>query len=248
MCWHCLCRFWLGVINFTFYSAKNWTVTNFVLVFFAVPLMVLLSQNKILNVASIVLSLCVMVIFLFIGIFNGKFQIGFLDSNILNFNQILFWTADISNWKNSLPNASGFFAYGADGVLRGIIVILFIFVAFDIMMMSPSVDFIGLPIRTLKPSSHRKIRYFGQTIERTIFLINTILCLCLVGMALALTIVQPIQLMVCKVDEFEFEFACFTARLAHVKTPIIKCVNFVKICLSSLCFRIKASLCCPLLM
>lgn len=111
-------------------------------------------------------------------------------------------TADIANWKNSPPNASGFFAYGADGVLYGIILVLFIFIAFDIMMMSSSVDFIGLSSPS-KPQPHRKIQYFGQTIERTIFLINTILCLCLVGMALALTVVQPIQLMVCKlkVDE-----------------------------------------------
>lgn len=56
-------------------------------------------------------------------------------------------------------------------------------------------NFIGLPIRASKPR-HRNIQYFGQTIDRTIFLINTILCLCLVGMALALTIVQPISLMV----------------------------------------------------
>lgn len=65
------------------------------------------------------------------------------------------------------------------------------------MMMSPSVDFIGLPIRSSKSPRPRKIQYFGQTIERTIFLINTMLCLCLVGMALALTVVQPIHLMVC---------------------------------------------------
>lgn len=52
--------------------------------------MVLLRQNKILNVASIVLSLCVMVIFLFIGIFNGKLQASSFGLIILNFNQISF--------------------------------------------------------------------------------------------------------------------------------------------------------------
>lgn len=165
--------------------------------------MVLLRQNTILNVASIVLSLCVMVIFLFIGIFNGKLHAFFVLSSLFTGKKFIEFyserTANISNWnpKDAVPNASGFFAYGADGVLRGILLVLFIFIAFDIMMMSPSVDFIGLPMRSTTPQPHRKIQYFGQTIERTIFLINTILCLCLIGMALALTIVQPIQLMVC---------------------------------------------------
>lgn len=105
--------------------------------------------------------------------------------------------ADISNWNrnNSMPDGFGFFAYGADGVLNGIILILFIFIAFDAMIMSKSMDFIGLP-HSVTTQRHRNIQYFGQTIERTVFLINTILCLCSVGMVLALTIVQPIHLMV----------------------------------------------------
>lgn len=89
----------------------------------------------------------------------------------------------------------GFFAHGTDGVLNGIILILFIFIAFDVMIMSKSVDFIGLSMRPSR-QRHRNIPRFGQTVERTIFLINTILCLCSVGMVLALTIVQPIHVMV----------------------------------------------------
>lgn len=95
-----------------------------------------------------------------------------------------------------MPDARGFFAYGADGVLHGIVLILFIFIAFDVMIMNPSLDLLGLPKRTSDEQQPRKIQNFGQTIEKTIFLINTILCLCLVGMALALTVVQPIHLMV----------------------------------------------------
>lgn len=122
------------------------------------------------------------------------------------------FSADISNWnlQDSNPNASGFFAHGADGVLHATVLILFIFVAFDIMVVGPTMDFIGLPIRASRPR-HRKIQYFGQTIERTIFLINTILCLSLVGMALALTIVQPIHVMVsnAQLDEFLFSIRLF---------------------------------------
>lgn len=107
--------------------------------------------------------------------------------------------ADISNWNlnNSIPDAFGFFAHGADGVLHGIVLVLFIFLAFDVMIMCKTVDFIGLPLQwSTKPRRHRKIRFFGQTIERTIFLTNTILCLCSLGIVLASTLVQPIHLMV----------------------------------------------------
>lgn len=131
-----------------------------------------------------------------------------------------FATADISNW-NPLPESNdnknispatlthetgGFFAYGLSGMFHGAAIILFAFFAFDAMIMNRYTNLFG--IGTLKTPKQQqphhqnandgceKIESFIQTIPNAILSINAGLFLCLLGMALALTTIQPYHLLV----------------------------------------------------
>lgn len=86
----------------------------------------------------------------------------------------------------------GFYTYGIDGMFKGVVIILFMFIAFDAMLMSKWPAFIG-------PSNAQPtltIEHFCKTITSAILSINTVIFLCLLGMAFALTTIQPVHLMV----------------------------------------------------
>lgn len=125
-----------------------------------------------------------------------------------------WYKADTSNW-NAIPNGDdasmmiqqtgGFCAYGIDGIFRGAILILFAFIAFDAMIMSPTFEYAWiLPASTYSQSFIAS--NYPQSINRSIIAINTTIFICLLGMAFALTTIQPVYLMVC----FCFYLSVFT--------------------------------------
>lgn len=122
---------------------------------------------------------------------------------ILPFPPIILIAADISNW-NSVQNASsnsvamlepgGFYAFGVDGVFRGVVIILLLFTAFDLMVFCRWFDIVWLPHHSF--DKQQTIQHFSQTITTAILSINTALFLSLLGMAFALTAIQPLHSMV----------------------------------------------------
>lgn len=108
--------------------------------------------------------------------------------------------ANTSNWDrvksaNGDVETGGFYAFGADGVFRGVIIILFVFIAFDLMLMSRSHDSVWFSKRN-PTQTGTNIQHFGGTITSSILSINTAIFVCLLGMAFALTTNVPVHLMV----------------------------------------------------
>lgn len=108
--------------------------------------------------------------------------------------------ANTSNWDrvksgNDDVETGGFYAFGADGVFRGVIIILFVFIAFDVMLMSRSQDFVRFSKRH-STKTGQSIQHFGPTITTSILSINTAIFLCLLGTAFALATNVPVHLMV----------------------------------------------------
>lgn len=117
---------------------------------------------------------------------------------------IIDTSADTSNWDrveittdddNVVFETGGFYAFGVNGVFRGVIIILFVFIAFDVMLMSRSDNNVWCSQRHSADTGER-IQHFSQTMNRSISSINTAIFLCLLGMAFALTTIQPVHLMV----------------------------------------------------
>lgn len=131
--------------------------------------------------------------------------------------------ADISNWRTT-PNMAadvddkqfgtgGFYAYGVDGIFRGAAIILFAFIAFDMMVMSQ----LTRSHRKIERSSTKqcddrsqKIENFIKTITNVILSINVGLFLCLLVVTLALTTIQPYYRLV------SVTFLFFTVRHLNV--------------------------------
>lgn len=113
--------------------------------------------------------------------------------------------ADFSNWSrmppgaingdNSMLGTGGFFAYGADGVFKGVVIILFMFIAFDVMIMSRWTELFWFS-RRQNDAQTPTIEHFNTTIINAILSINTAIFVCLVGMTFALTTVQPVYALV----------------------------------------------------
>lgn len=119
---------------------------------------------------------------------------------------LAFFVADISNWKrepeeeentpgNVTHKTGGFYAFGIHGVFNGVVIILFMFIAFDAMVMSRWTEFVWFSTQHTA-NAQATIKQFGTTISSAILSINTVIFLCLLGMAFALTTIQPIYLMV----------------------------------------------------
>lgn len=116
------------------------------------------------------------------------------------------WTfeADTSNWSkvqtpntddDSILGTDGFYAFGVDGVFRGVVILLFLFNTFDMLLMSRSHHFTQFSKRHSNKSG-TSIQHFGRTLSRGILSINTTIFLTLLGMAIALTITQPVYRLV----------------------------------------------------
>lgn len=126
-------------------------------------------------------------------------------------------TANISNWR-TIPDdvdtarheTGGFYAFGVDGMFRGTAIILFAFIAFDAMVMSRTKQYYyqkGVPNKHQGADKTReKIENFIRTITNAILSINAGLFLCLLGMALALTTIQPYYRLVSIGKYFVFFF------------------------------------------
>lgn len=110
----------------------------------------------------------------------------------------------------------GFFAYGLSGMFQGAAIILFAFIAFDAMIMSRYTNLFGnrtSKIPKQQQQQHRfdkdgceKIENFIRTIPNAILSINAGLFLCLLGMAFALTTIQPYHLLVSVLKSFSSNF------------------------------------------
>lgn len=102
---------------------------------------------------------------------------------------------DTNNSNNVTHETGGFFAYGLSGMFQGAAIILFAFIAFDAMIMSRYTNLFGKQQRFANDGCE-KIENFITTIPNAILSINAGLFLCLLGMALALTTIQPYHLLV----------------------------------------------------
>lgn len=96
---------------------------------------------------------------------------------------------------NGTHITGGFYAFGIDGVFNGVVIILFMFIGFDAMVMSRWTDFVWFSTQH-SANAQATIKQFGRTMRSAILSINAIIFLCLLGMAFALTTIQPIYLMV----------------------------------------------------
>ncbi|XP_055301854.1 uncharacterized protein LOC129568229 [Sitodiplosis mosellana] len=166
------------IIPMSWYLGEHFDVLALLVpIIIGVPLLLLLGRNTIFNVVSIALSLLIVLIFLFFGIFN----------------------ADISNWDrgNGYSNleTGGFYAFGVDGVFKGVVIILFMFIAFDTMLLSRWAQSFCFSTRYSSDTEPVSIEYFTKTVNQAILSINTIILLCLLGMTFALTTIQPIYSM-----------------------------------------------------
>lgn len=115
-----------------------------------------------------------------------------LQADIKNWNHITVYVDD-----NSEVESGGFYAFGVDGVFRGVVIILHMFMAFDAMIMSRwakcvwhSKQYCG---NVQQPTN---IEHFSEDIGQAIQSINIVTFVCLLGMAFALTTIQPVHSMV----------------------------------------------------
>lgn len=90
----------------------------------------------------------------------------------------------------------GFFAFGIDGMFKGVVTILFVFIAFDVMIMSRWMKLFWVPHRQNGIAQTSSIEHFNRTITTAILSINTAIFICLLGMTLVLTTVQPVYALV----------------------------------------------------
>lgn len=90
----------------------------------------------------------------------------------------------------------GFFAFGINGMFKGVVTILFMFIAFDVMIMSRWMKLFWLPHRQNDIAQTSTIEHFNRTITTAILSINTAIFICLLGMTLVLTTVQPVYALV----------------------------------------------------
>lgn len=130
-----------------------------------------------------------------------------------------FGKADISNWDRK-PEAvngnlnletGGFYAFGIDGVFKGVVIILFMFIAFDTMMLSRWAEPVCFATQYSDDTKPVTIEHFTNTVNQAILSINTVILLCLLGMAFALTTIQPIYSMVSfnTLNPFQFFLVLF---------------------------------------
>lgn len=124
---------------------------------------------------------------------------------IINNNKSFFEfhsiTANISNWTAKLPNqtqsedavivagAGGFFAFGIEGMMHGAAIFAFLFVAFDAMVSSNT--------ENDPEEKHQYIDSFKKTVPSSVMTINGLAFVCLLGITVALTLIQPYFLLVC---------------------------------------------------
>lgn len=119
-----------------------------------------------------------------------------------------FGKADISNWDHKAEVANGdshlvepiqtggFFAFGIDGVFKGVVIILFMFIAFDAMLLSQWAESVCLPARYSSSNTQPvTIEHFTKTVNQAILIINTSIFLCSLSMAFGLMTI-PIHAMV----------------------------------------------------
>lgn len=157
----------------------------------------------------------------------------------LSLSLCLIHVADIKNWTRNTGDAAangddnddvqnfiqtgGFYAYGVNGVFKGVVNILFMFIAFDAMIMSRWAESIWFTKQhtsggDTKPTN---IEHFTKTITQAILSINTAIFLCLLGMAFALTTIQPIQPMASFTHTFELYSVYVKIRVFFLCTVIL---------------------------
>lgn len=118
---------------------------------------------------------------------------------------LIGFQADFGNWsrasetingEETVLGTGGFFAFGIDGMFKGVVTILFMFIAFDVMIMSRWMKLFWLPHRQNGIAQTSTIEHFNRTITTAVLSINTAIFICLLGMTLVLTTVQPVYALV----------------------------------------------------
>ena len=124
----------------------------------------------------------------------SKVAIIHFGSHRINRNAI-YIPADISNWNVAIPpdekgyGDGGFFPYGIDGMIKGSTLFLFVFVAFDLMTLND--------ISPNGPITKGQVETFNKVIPISIITVNSMIFVCLFGVAVTLTLIQPYYLLVC---------------------------------------------------
>lgn len=91
----------------------------------------------------------------------------------------------------------GFYTFDIDGVFKGVVIILFMFIPFDAMIMSQwAKSVLSKKHEDVGNAKRTHIEHFSKTIAYAIQSINTVIFLCLLGMAFALTTIQPVHSLV----------------------------------------------------
>lgn len=120
--------------------------------------------------------------------------------------------ADISNWHSAIDDniagsdaseqrrgTGGFYAFGVDGMFKGVAIILFAFIGFDSMVMSSvQPSFLSLFCRRQSSAAsssggagESNIANYIGAVSSAVLSINGMMFLCLLGMAFVLTTIQP---------------------------------------------------------
>lgn len=103
--------------------------------------------------------------------------------------------------SGSVEKAFEFFPFGLNGVFKGATILLFSFIAFDAMVLSSNDrnaagNFNEPSNVNGKRCAKTIIENFHKTLPSSIISINGILLVCLFGVAVALTLIQPYYLLV----------------------------------------------------
>lgn len=113
----------------------------------------------------------------------------------------MWFSANISNWTARLPpivgnqtvpeygGSGGFIPFGLEGILHGAAIFTFLFVGFDAMVLGPDHN-----------GKDKYIYSFKKTIPASVISINGLSFVCLLGVSVALTVIQPYFILVSKVN------------------------------------------------
>lgn len=174
-----------------------------------------------------------------------------------------FGKADITNWnwKPEVVNSDlnlgtgGFYAFGVDGVFKGVVIILFMFIAFDTMVLSRWAESVCFSMQYTGDTQPVTIEHFTKTINQAILSINTVILLCLLGMAFALTTIQPIYPSVSFSTLNSFQLSLYLSFFLIIMSVFFReylafqhQLTFQNVFAWSVFFRIKACRCCLLSM
>lgn len=86
----------------------------------------------------------------------------------------------------------GFFTFGIEGMLHGAAIFAFLFVAFDAMVSSNT--------EHDPEEKHQYINSFKKTVPASVMTVNGLAFVCLLGITVALTLIQPYFFLVCQMS------------------------------------------------